>query len=269
MNGQRDQGDQREIAPTSCHAEPPCNRRAKQAESTTPPVYLASFGPAGARDAATVSEMAEPRWRFEPLGVERFPVGESPYRVRGLAYVGVLDYIRNKTPGGFASIERALGDDPFRPYYDQLFVVLGNYDAAPLLRLFGLAAKIEGKPVGEFIERRARASARLDSAGTFRPLLSAKSLEQLTERLPLAFNRYFEPCRAVIASAAERGFGASLDAVPESMNGLYAFSTQGFVGACLEGAGAKGVRFEWARPTPSGVHAGVPSESLGFQVSWR
>jgi len=213
--------------------------------------------------------VAEIRWRFEPLGAEAFAIGESPFRVRGLAYVSVLDYVRHKTPGGFAALEQAFANDPFLPYFNQLFVSLGNYDAAPLLRLFALAARIEGKSVGDFIERRSRGSARLDSAGTFRPLLSAKSLAQLVERLPLAFNRYYEPCRASVGDLDGHGFRGSLDNVPESMNGLYVFSTQGFVGACLEGAGAKNVRFEWQRPGTTGTHSGVRVESLRFNASWR
>jgi hypothetical protein len=65
------------------------------------------------------------------------------------------------------------------------------------------------------------------------------------------------------------GFRGSLDNVPEPMDGLYVFSTQGFVGACLESTGAKNVRFEWERPVRSGLNAGVRVETLRFAVSWR
>ncbi len=214
--------------------------------------------------------MADVRaWHFEPLGPTLFPIGESPFRVRGLAYVSVLDYVRRKTPGGFAAVEGAFAGDPILAYFDQLFVALGNYDAVPLLCLFVLAAKLERKPIGDFIERRARASARSDAAGTFRPLLQAKSLAQLIERLPLTFNRYFEPCRASVSEIQVTGFRGSLDNVPEPMDGLYVFSTQGFVGACLESTGAKNVRFEWEKPSRTGLNAGVRLETLRFAVSWR
>jgi hypothetical protein len=208
-------------------------------------------------------------WSFEPLGPALFPIGESPFRVRGLAYISTLDYVRRKTPGGFSALESAFAGEPFLRYFDQLFVALGSYDAAPLLRLFVLAAKLEHQSVAEFIQRRARASARSDAERTLRPLLSAKSLAQLAERLPLAFNRYFEPCRASVGEFQHVRFRGSLTDVPETMNGLYVFSTQGFVGACLESVGAKSVRFEWDRPSTSGAHSGVRVETLRFQVSWR
>jgi hypothetical protein len=213
--------------------------------------------------------MSEARWQFEPFDPGDFPVGESPFRVRGLAYVSVLDYLKKRTPNGLAQFESMLEGDPFLPYYRQLFVALGDYDAVPLLRLFLTAAAYEGISVARFIEERARGSARTDSEGIWKPLLSAKSLSQMVERLPVAFNRYFEPCSAQTLELGANGFVGELQGIPANMNGLYALSTQGFVSACLERAGAEGVKLEWQRPVAREHRAGVRLESIRFSASWQ
>jgi len=212
--------------------------------------------------------MSELRFRFEPLAPKQFPVGESPFRVRGLAYVSVLDYLRKNTPAGLSQFESMLEGDPFLPYYRQLFVPLGDYDAVPLVRLFLTAAAFEGVAPARFVEDRARGSARADSEGIWKPLLSAKTLKQMVERMPIAFNRYYEPCRARVLEASDDSFVGELEGIPSPIDGLYVFSTQGFVGECLQRAGAGSVRFDWREPTRRGQLSGVQLENLRFEARW-
>ncbi len=207
-------------------------------------------------------------WRFEPIVPSGYPVGKSPFRVRGLAYVTVLDYVKRRTPGGLAAVSERLQHLPFAGYFDQIFVPFGDYDAAPLLQLFLTVGGIESAAPSSFIERRSRGSAKVDAAGMWKPLLSAKSLDQMIERLPVAFNRYYSPCRARVFDVGPKGFRGELSIVPEPMNGLYVFSTNGFVGACLELAGAEGVRFQWASPQRDGTLDNIPTETLAFSASF-
>lgn len=209
-----------------------------------------------------------PAWRFEPLEPERFPNGETPFRVRGLAYVSVLDYVNRKTPGGLEAVRARVAHEPSRRYLSQLFVSLGDYDAAPLLSLFLAAAAIQNATPAAFIEKRSGASAKVDAGGMWKPLLSAKSLEQMIERLPVAFNRYFSPCRARVAKVTKSGFSGELSLVPTQMNGLYVFSTNGFVGACLALAGAENVRFTWESPRRESNVEGISTDTLDFSVQF-
>ncbi len=209
-----------------------------------------------------------PVWRFEPLGPEAFPIGHSPFRARGLAYTNVLDYVQKKTPGGRATCFARLENGPFRSYYDQLFLAAGDYDAMPLLALFVAAATLEREPVGRFIEARSRASARIDAETTSRHMLRTVSPEVMAVRLPVAFNRYFEPCRAQVSAVTSSGFSGELGNIPEAASGLYVHSTNGFVSRALELAGAKDVRLDWREPERDGASHGVPVQRIQFSVAW-
>lgn len=208
-------------------------------------------------------------FRYDPFGPEAFPIGGSPFRVRGLAYMALRHYADHKLPGGFGAVVDGLEGDPFAAYYQQLFIAAGDYDASPLLRLFRRICDLRGREIGAFIAARSRASAAQDSTGMWKPLLKASSPMEMAKRLPLAFNRYFEPCAASVVDIRQDSFSGELGVVPEAMSGLYCQSTVGFVTGCLELAGARNATLEWTSRQPSGAHGGVPVQRWGFQARWR
>jgi hypothetical protein len=213
--------------------------------------------------------MAKIAWRYEPLDPRVFRVGEGPFRARGLAYAGALRYVDKKLPGGRAAFVAALGpNDPYAAFYDQLFLAIGDYDVSPLVRLYAIAARLEGVPMARFIEERARWSGGVDPKGIWKRPLHGTTPEEVAERLNFAFNRYFPPCHATALRAASGQFSGELAKLPTCMDGLYVQSTVGFFIGALEGAGARDVRVELAPPVADGTHAGVPVERARFVVRW-
>ncbi len=211
-----------------------------------------------------------PSFRFEPLRATAFPLGEGPFRARGLAYVAALRYVDKRIPGGRAAVTAALGPgDPWAPFYDQIFLVSGEYDASPLLRLFEVCAQIEGVFVGRLIEQGSRWSAQQDAKGLWRAMLKGASLEERADRTRLAFNRYFPPCQAHQMALRPGRFEGELSSLPAPMVGLYASATNGFFAGALEYAGATDVRLDWGWPTPDGAIAGVPTERVRFTATWH
>lgn len=213
-------------------------------------------------------EVAGEGWNFRPISASLFRPGEGPFRVRGLAYVAALAYVDRRIPGGRAALAAAVAGDPYAPYLDQIFVPPGNYDVSPLLRLHLAAAEIEGIPIGRFIEERSRASAARDARGMWKPLLGGASVRTMAERLPLAFNRYFDPCQARVLAVTETSFEGELTRLADPMNGLYTNATTGFVSGALSLAGAENVRVEWGPAQREGSHQGVASCRVRFVARW-
>lgn len=213
--------------------------------------------------------MAGERWNFEPISLARFPLGEGPFRVRGLAYLAAMAYVEHRLPGGRIALAQLLAGDPYGPYFDQIFVPPGNYDVSPLLRLHQHAAKKEGTPIGRFIEERSRASASHDARGMWKPLFGGVSVPTMAERLPLAFNRYFDPCHARVLSVTETSFSGELTKLAEPMTGLYTNATTGFVSGALAFAGAQDVTLDWETAEREGSHEGIPTYKVRFVARWR
>src|SRR6185369_1291157 len=129
-------------------------------------------------------------------------------------------------PGGREGFVKALGPgDPWARFYDEIFLVSGEYDASPLLHLYVKCAALIGEDVGAFIEQRARRSAVADAQGLYKPMLHADSPEGMAERLHLAFKRYFPPCGAITIAVEPGSFVGELSKLPEPMAGMYMSST--------------------------------------------
>ncbi len=208
--------------------------------------------------------MLQGTWSYEPL--ER---PGHPFRARGLAYVSALKYVDGPLPGGRRAFLEALGTSEDAAFYDQIFIVAGDYDVSPLLRLYVVAAAIEKTPLAAFIEERARWSGSSDSKGLWKPSLHGATPEDVAAKLHFAFNRYFPPCHAQPLNAERETFSGELSLIPTCMNGLYTASTLGFYRGALDGVGATGVHVDWERPIASGMHGGTKIERLRFTVTWK
>ena len=206
--------------------------------------------------------------RFEPIASPRVPLGQGPFRARGVVYTAVLRYAHKLLPGRMEALRSALGDDATAAFLDQIFVASASYDISPLVRVCVVAAAIEGRSPSDFTRDRARESANMDVRGIYRVLLKLSSPEAMAERLPRAFNRYFEPCRAARAKLRRGGLESELSQIPEPMSGWYMAATDGFVSRALEMAGANGPRFSWARPEADGEAEQIPLVRLPFKVRW-
>jgi hypothetical protein len=209
-------------------------------------------------------------WRYEVLDPATFPVGQGPFRARGLAYVSALRYVDTQTPGGRRALLDGLGKgDPFGPFFDQIFLVTGDYDVSPLVRLFTVAAHLEAVPLARFIRLRAQWSGKSDTRGIWKPALHGTTPGEVAARLSFAFERYFPPCGAEVREAGIERFEGELRRLPACINGLYAQSTAGFFVGALEGAGAHDVTIHFEDVSSDGAHAGVPLQRVPFTVQWR
>jgi hypothetical protein len=207
-------------------------------------------------------------WRYDGQKRTAYTAGKEPFRARGLAYASAMKYVDSKLSGGRRAFADALGanDDP--AFYEQIFVVAGDYDITPLVRLFAVVAALERTPIADFIEAAARWSGSSDSKGIWKPSLHGETPQRVAAKLHFAFNRYFPPCSAQPVQSEERSFIGDLSMIPVCMDGLYAASTLGFYRGALDAVGAKDVRIDWAKPASMGTHEGVPIERLRFTASW-
>jgi hypothetical protein len=95
--------------------------------------------------------------------------------------------VDTRLPGSRRAFLEAIGaDDPVAAFYDQIFLVTGDYDVSPLLRLFVLAARLEAVPVAEFIQQRAQWSSGSDTKGVWKPALHGATPGELAGRLNFA-----------------------------------------------------------------------------------
>ena len=219
-----------------------------------------------ARDASRAHESP---FRFEPLGPSVFPVGDGPFRARGLAYLATLEYVDKRLSGGRSALVDALGPgDPWASYLDQICVATGEYDVSPLLRVYLVGARQRGVSAAAFIERRAAGSGAEVPQHLWKALLGRPSTEAMAERMHVAFNRYFPPCEAHPIAVKPGRFEGELSRLPAPMCGLYTAATSGFWLGALPLAGGSDIRATFEAPVTDGELRGVPLVKVRFAVTW-
>jgi hypothetical protein len=203
------------------------------------------------------------------MGVDLpFSPGTSPFRVKGVLYLGAFEYLDRHLPGGHAAVLRGVDDEAVARFFAQPFIASGWYDALPGVPLQHVAARTAGAPLVDFVKRLARWQAERDTRGVYRFLLGLASAEMIVDRVPLLASRYFDFVKVEQERLGPREYAAVVTGVPAQLATLYTCITEPFLSVAMETAGARDVRFRWEVPTPDGVRAGAPLVRLRRHLRW-
>jgi hypothetical protein len=125
---------------------------------------------------------------------ERFPKppGANPYRVKGNAYRGHMDYVEEHVPGGAQAMREGFADPALSEFFGQTFLAASLYDLYPLVAAGHVCARLCGTSFDEFVRVRCEFQAERDVAGIYKMLLKLSSAEGLASRLPRLMAQYFD-----------------------------------------------------------------------------
>lgn len=127
-----------------------------------------------------------------------FAVGEAPFRIKGNAYRGHLDFVEKHLTGGLAAQAEAFRTlspqhgGAWAEYFEQTFMSSAWYDTYPLAVAGIACGLVEGETFLEFAYRRSCVQARQDIRGIYKWLLKFVSAKQIALRVPGLVGRYFD-----------------------------------------------------------------------------
>jgi hypothetical protein len=164
------------------------------------------------------------------------PPGESPFHVKGLAYLGHLDWIDGHFPGGRAGF-LALLSPTMRAFFGQTFLAISQVDFLPLASAGQVCARALGMNFVDFIEMRSRHQATLDIQGVYRMLLKLTSPKLVAVRLPKMMSKYFD--FGTSRSLSEESFHVAFEvaAIPELLVEWFLGCYTGYVEVVIGAAG--------------------------------
>jgi hypothetical protein len=198
-----------------------------------------------------------------------FAVGTSPFHVKGVVYLGALEYFDRSVPGGRAAVVEALEAPALAAFFTQRFLTGSWYDAFPGVPMGVAAAKVAGVPVAEFVAKRARWQAERDTQGVYRAQLKLASATMIVDRVPQLAARYFDFVKIEQEKVNPREYLAVITGVPASLASLYVSLAESFLAVAMETAGARNIRFVWGEPEPDGTRSGVRIVLLRRHLQWE
>lgn len=195
-------------------------------------------------------------------------IGASPFRCKGVLYLGSFEYFDRHLSGGHRAVLDSLQDAELARFYGQRFLAGSWYDTFPALPMQLASARLAKQPVSDFVKRLARWQAERDVRGVYRVLLQLADAEMIVERVPLLAMRYFDFVKIEQQKLGPRDYDAVVTGVPAALATLYMSVTEPFLSVAMETAGARNVRFQWSAPEPQGRRGAVELVRLRRRLGW-
>lgn len=185
------------------------------------------------------------------------------FEVKGRALVATMRTLE-RAPGGAHSVLKTLSEDD-QKFFRELFLEAGWYELDPYVRIMGAIASMRGVSLREWMRLQADRTASADVEGIYRMSLKSASPREMARRLPRAFNRYFQPCNAMLIRAEDRHAEFELRVIPEKHAEFFRGINEGFVVGALRYAGADTPSVRYDDPVVD-AYEGEPTLTMPFRA---
>jgi len=178
--------------------------------------------------------------------------GSSAFKVKGVAYLGHLDYCQRFMPGGKEQFMSALPES-LRPFFGQSFLPGNWYDVIPLAAAGFVCADLLHLSFDEFIRMRASVQAKEDVKGVYHIYFTLFSTKSIAVKLPKLFSQYFDFGEIAILKSETYRVEVARKGVPALIANWQNGVLQGYLEVVLQMAGAKAPVIEFGEPQPTGM----------------
>lgn len=150
-------------------------------------------------------------------GLLPFPVGESPFRIKGSGYLLHMQYVDEHLPGGRAAFFGAIEQPEFRAFFEQSFVAGHLVDIYPLVAVGHTCARLSGVTFERFIRMRSRHQSEGDLKLFRKLILRVASPGLLASRIPAITASYFDFATAEVVDQRPGAITALMHGVPREI----------------------------------------------------
>lgn len=195
------------------------------------------------------------------------PPGESPFRIKGIAYRGLLLLVEERVAGGLDAVCEAMNDERMAAFVRQPFLAATRYDILPMLPLNAALAELLGRPLGTFSRDTAIAQARYDARNVYRSMVEVRTLVDVATRLPRFGTQYYDFGSFSGRDEAPGHVVVRRTGLPRYVVPWYAPMQAGYIEELVRQLGAKRAEAVARREEPTGSERGL--EICAFDTDVR
>lgn len=173
-----------------------------------------------------------------------FPIGQSPFRIKGSGYLLHMQYVDEHLPGGRAAMLSAIRNPELRAFFEQTFFAGHFVDIYPLVCVGYTCAEIQGVAFERFIRLRSRHQAEGDLKLFRKLILRIASPELLASRIPTLTANYFDFANAEILEKKTGSVTATMHGIPKELAPWMTYVCEETVRFMLEYNGVKNLRLQ-------------------------
>jgi hypothetical protein len=201
--------------------------------------------------------------------VEILPVapGESPFHVRGLYYIRLLEHARS-LPGGQAAFFDALKDPRLPEFYRQKFAWSKWYDALPTIPAHTALARLRGLDFETLTRERGKLAGQRIVPAMFRAVLGLASVQAMAQHVPRMIMHNFDFFRQSTTHVHGNAGVGGMTAVPRILAPGVANIIIGFIEGVLELTGYRDVRADYTKVWKDGTNQGYEAVGIEYRFEW-
>lgn len=197
-----------------------------------------------------------------------FAPGDSPFRIKGIAFRETLDQIA-KEPDGLARVRAQLPRDDLRRFFEQPFVVGGWYDVFAMTQLDGAAARVFGMTYEAWLRESTRKQVGTSLAGIYRSMVKLLSPATLAWGLPRLSSTYFDFGNVATKRSSPESVRMSVEEVPTVLVPWFQLACTEFTVEALRVTGNPDARAAWQSVSATGVRRGMPTSRMEVEFFWK
>jgi hypothetical protein len=197
--------------------------------------------------------------------------GESPFRMKGSAFIGHLDYVKRFVAGGLEAHFAGFRDQRQAQFLQQQhFLPSSFYDILPLVAAGYVCARQARISFTQFIRMRSRFQAERDIEGVYRTLLKISSPQLAISRLPTLQAQYFDFPGHGEAEVVEPGKAVmGRRQLPVIIAKWFTVVYETYIEVILEASGAKTVLVRSNSEARDVAAFGFPTVRYRCEVLWQ
>ncbi len=164
--------------------------------------------------------------------------GASPFQIKGLSYLTMIDEANEHVAGGFAAVRATLHDPVLVRFFEQTFLAMSYYDALPVLPLSIALSRVRAVSYADGVRSRTERRVQQDLQ-IYRTLLRTLSPDQVFAGLLRIWPRYFAFGKVGIENLGPKHWEVRLDELPALLVPWFMVMLEGYVCAVLRAAGVE------------------------------
>jgi len=201
-----------------------------------------------------------------PVGAE-FELGKSPFRVKGVLYLGTQSFFTEHVGGGMDALASEITDATLRAFITQKFLPSSLYGVTPVPALSAYEARPLPMTPDAYPLPRPAHQAKKDLGGVYGWLLRLASPRLVATRLPKIMLQMFDFAEAEIVSDEPNETVARLGNIPAPLAPWLETGVTVYAETALRLAGASpNIGDPQIRPT--GTKAGLTLVDLVVTIGW-
>ncbi len=200
-------------------------------------------------------------WPFAP--------GDSPFKIKGAAYQGILEYFGDKVPGGLPAVLAGAGDQRLSAFMAQPFLVSSFYDVHPLATLGRHAARLLGMTFRDYSFETSAAQMRKDVKGVYKLLLKLVSGTTAINSIAAVTRTYFNFSPTTIEKVDAHHAAMMRRQFPAALTEWYVPVAEAYCQTALQMTGAKTVEQQVSLAPEAERQYGVDLVTLRLELHWR